>query len=106
MSDITAISPYLVIIAEHLRPDWDSDVLADAILATGTAGWAPARLLREFARLIADPDSGPRDLTYLAASPVRREPAVSRARNVPEYAAFREQLDAIPPLPEHRSGAA
>lgn len=106
-SQINAIAPYLVLVAEILRPAWDLDVLADAIIAAGQANWTPGRLLREYARLVADPDSGPRDLKHLAASPLRRDPeaASGRPRN-PAYAAFREQLDAMPPLPEHRSGAA
>lgn len=103
---ITSIAPYLVFIAEILKPDWDHDVLADAILAAATANWTPVRLLREYVRLVAGEDGSPWDLKRAAANPFERDPEAAvpsvRPRN-PEYAAFRERLDAMPPLPEHRS---
>lgn len=104
-SQIASIAPYLVLVAEVLKPDWDHDVLADAILAAATANWTPTRLLREYVRLVADEDGSPWDLKRAAADPCQRDPeaAVPRTRpRNPEYAAFRERLDAMPPLPEHR----
>jgi hypothetical protein len=105
VSPITDIAPYLVMVAEILKPDWDHDVLADAILAADIAGWGPPRLLREFARLVTDDDASPWDLKRAAAVPIAPRETGTRASKVPEYAAFRRKLDAMPPLPEHQPPA-
>ena len=103
---ILEITPYLVLTAEILKPDWDHDVLADAIIGAGQAGWTPGRLMREFAILVTSEDTSPWDLKRAAAAPTApREQTGTRAMKVPEYAAFRAQLAAIPPLPEHRTGS-
>jgi hypothetical protein len=103
---ITDIAPYLVLVAEVLKPDWDHDVLADSLLAADIAGWTPGRVLREFVNLVTSEDGSPRDLKRAAAVPLAPRETGTRASRVPEYAAFRAQLAAMPPLPEHRKDGA
>jgi hypothetical protein len=107
VSLIHDIAPHLVIIAEFLRPDWDFDVLGDAIIAAEMAGWTPGRLVRQVAALIADEDASPWDLKRLAADPFKPAPATTgtgRPKNA-EYLAAKAALTAKPPLPEHRRAA-
>ena len=106
MTVITDMAPYLVLVAEVLKPGWDHDVLADSILAADMAGWTPARLLREFVNLVTSEEGSPWDLKRAAAVPLAPREAGTRASRVPEYAAFRAQLAAMKPLPEHRKGGA
>ena len=106
MSDepvITAAPAELAGLACAMRPDWDRQAVADAILAAKHAGWTWDHVLAETVRLMRSPDGSPRDLRRAAASPLAREAGTDPGR-VPEVAALRAQLAAMPPLPEHRAG--
>lgn len=104
---VTGIQPavtQLLLLAEEMRPDWDHDVLADALIAAKIAGWSWIHQLRETVRLMCDEDASPWDLKRAAADPIRREPkpaASGQPRN-PAYLAARADVDSRPPLPEHR----
>jgi hypothetical protein len=65
--DIAAAPDELVALARAVRPAWDHDVLAAAILAARQAGWTWDRTLAETVRLMRDPDSSPWDLKRAAA---------------------------------------
>ncbi len=101
---ISAAPAELAALACAMRPDWDAEAVADAILAARHAGWTWDHVLAETVRLMRSPDGSPRDLRRAAADPLRREvpPGEGRPRN-PEYLAARERIAALPPLPEHRS---
>lgn len=70
-TDIQAAPGELVALARAVRPAWDHDVLAAAILAAKQAGWTWARTLAETVRLMNDPDGSPWDLKRAAADPFR-----------------------------------
>lgn len=107
MSGLRPAVPQLVALAAAMRTDWDSEDLDMAILAATQAGWEWERTAREVWRLLWTEDGSPASLRAACVSPLERVPRDQRRRERnPEYAAFREQLDAMPPLPEHRSGAA
>ena len=66
----TAIQPApaeLLALARAMRPDWDHDALAAAILAAKTAGWTWDHVLAETVRLMRDPAASPSDLRAAAA---------------------------------------
>ena len=65
--DIAAAPDELVALACVVRPAWDHDVLAAAILAAKSAGWTWDRTLAETVRLMRDPDGSPWDLKRAAA---------------------------------------
>ena len=67
-----AAEPQLIELARAVRPEWDHDVLASAILAARTAGWKWARTLTETVRLMNDPDGSPWDLKRACADPFHR----------------------------------
>lgn len=69
--DIRAAPDELLALARAVRPAWDHDVLAAAILAARTAGWTWDRVLAETVRLMRDPDGSPWDLKRAAADPFR-----------------------------------
>jgi hypothetical protein len=69
--DICAAPDELVALARAVRPHWDHDVLASAILAAKVAGWTWARTLTETVRLMCDADGSPFDLKAAAAHPFR-----------------------------------
>ena len=65
--DIQAAPDELLALAVAVRPAWDHDVLAAALLAARTAGWTWDRTLAETIRLMRDPDGSPWDLKRAAA---------------------------------------
>jgi hypothetical protein len=69
--DICAAPDELVALARKMRPHWDHDVLADAILAAKTAGWTWDRTLAETVRLMRKAEASPFDLRAAAAHPFR-----------------------------------
>lgn len=69
--------------ATALRADWDADQTTGALLAARHRGWAPCHALVVVARLLADPDSNPRDLLAAARDPIQRtEPARPEIREL------------------------
>lgn len=99
MTDIRQAPAALTWLAEEMRPDWNSDVLADALIAAKTAGWTWTHTLRETVRLLCDPNASPDDLRRAAAVALPRSTTTgTAARRVPEYAALREQLAAMKPV--------
>jgi hypothetical protein len=60
-------------LARAMRPEWDHDVLAAAIVAAKNAGWTWTRTFTETARMLTDEKASPWDLKHAAASPLRRE---------------------------------
>ena len=94
-AEITPIQPAareLVALARAMRPEWDHDVLASAIVAAKNAGWTWARTFAETARLLTDEHASPWDLKHAAASPVAREPQPGATERGAALA--RELLDA------------
>jgi hypothetical protein len=89
--DICAAPDELVALARVMRPHWDHDVLAAAILAAKSAGWTWDRTLAEVVRLMRSADASPFDLKAAAA-----DPFASTASRTPAWheraAAAREQL--------------
>ncbi len=71
--DIRAAPGELVALAAAMRPHWDHDVLAAALLAARQAGWSWDRTLAETIRLMRREDGSPWDLKRAAASPLHRE---------------------------------
>ena len=69
LPDIEAAPGELLALARAMRPAWDHDVLAAALLAARTAGWTWDRTLAETVRLMRDPDASPWDLKHAAADP-------------------------------------
>lgn len=67
--DICAAPDELVALARRMRPHWDHDVLAAALLAAKSAGWTWARTLTETVRLMCQVDASPFDLKAAAADP-------------------------------------
>lgn len=59
----------LLELARAMRPAWDHDVLAAAILAARNAGWTWDRTLAETVRLLRDPAGSPWDLKRATADP-------------------------------------
>jgi len=99
--------PQLLLLAEVCRPDWDCNVLADAITAAEIAGWSWDRILAETVRLIRSPEGSPWDLKRAAADPLKREEPAPKGRpRNPEYLAARAAIEAMDPLPEHRGHSA
>ncbi len=72
MTEIQAAPDELAALARAVRPAWDHDVLAAALLAAKSAGWTWDRTLAETVRLMRDPDGSPWDLRRAAADPFRR----------------------------------
>lgn len=70
--DIEAAPDELLALARAMRPAWDHDVLASALLAARTAGWTWDRTLAETIRLMRDPGGSPWDLKRAAADPFHR----------------------------------
>jgi len=58
-------------LARRMRPDWDHDVLANAILAAKNAGWTWEQVFRYVVRLVLRGDSDPAELRHAAANPIR-----------------------------------
>jgi hypothetical protein len=71
--DIQAAPDELLALARAMRPAWDHDVLAAALLAARQAGWTWDRVLAETVRLMRDRDGSPWDLKRAAASPLARD---------------------------------
>jgi hypothetical protein len=67
VSEIQAAPGELLALARAMRPAWDHDVLAAAILAAKNAGWSWDRTLGETVRLLRDPHGSPWDLRRAAA---------------------------------------
>jgi len=104
MTQTQAIAPYLALIAEILRPEWDQGVLGDALTAADAGGWTPQRLIREFTRLACSPDGTPGDLLNAAVKPARRRPGPAEIPLGAGHAAYHAELARLrakPPLPEH-----
>jgi hypothetical protein len=70
--DIAAAPDELLALARAVRPAWDHDILAAALLAAKTSGWTWDRTLAETVRLMRDPDGSPWDLKRAAADPFHR----------------------------------
>ena len=70
--DIHAAPDELLALAAAVRPAWDHDILAAALLAARQAGWTWDRTLAETVRLLRDPDGSPWDLKRAAADPFER----------------------------------
>jgi hypothetical protein len=70
--DICAAPDELLALARAVRPAWDHDILAAAILAAKNSGWTWDRTLAETVRLMRDPDGSPWDLKRAAADPFDR----------------------------------
>lgn len=70
--DIQAAPDELLALAAAMRPAWDRDVLAAALLAARQAGWTWARTLSETVRLMLAADGSPWDLKRAAADPFHR----------------------------------
>jgi hypothetical protein len=70
--DIQAAPDELLALARAVRPAWDHDTLAAAILAAKNSGWTWDRTLAETVRLMRDPDGSPWDLRRAAADPFSR----------------------------------
>ena len=70
--DIQAAPDELLALARAMRPAWDHDTLAAALLAAKAAGWSWDRTLAETVRLMRDPDGSPWDLRRAAADPFHR----------------------------------
>jgi hypothetical protein len=70
--DIQAAPDELLALAATMRPAWDCDVLAAALLAAKNAGWTWDRTLAETIRLMRKPDGSPWDLRRAAADPFHR----------------------------------
>jgi hypothetical protein len=62
----------LLALAKAMRPDWDHDVLAAAILAAKSAGWSWVRTFSVTVKLMAGEDASPWDLKHAAANPLER----------------------------------
>jgi hypothetical protein len=89
--DIAAAPDELVALARAVRPAWDHDVLAAAILAVRQAGWTWDRTLAETVRLMRDPDGSPWDLKRAGADPFHQSVSRTPAWH-DRAAAAREQL--------------
>ena len=83
----------LIELARAMRPEWDHDVLASAILAARNAGWTWTRTFAATARMLTDDHASPWDLKHAAASPFNRERAEPGATER-GAALARELLDA------------
>src|SRR6266571_4230218 len=70
--DICAAPDELLALARAVRPAWDCEILAAALLAAKSAGWTWDRTLAETVRLLRDPDGSPWDLKRAAADPFSR----------------------------------
>ena len=70
--DIQAAPDELLALAAAVRPAWDCDVLAAALLAARQAGWTWDRTLAETIQLMRKPDGSPWDLKRAAADPFHR----------------------------------
>ena len=70
--DIHAAPDELLALARAVRPAWDHDILAAALLAARQARWTWSRTLAETVRLMNDPDGSPWDLKRAAADPFER----------------------------------
>ena len=71
MTHIQNADRELIDLAVKMRPDWDRDDFAGALLAAKHAGWEDDLIFARVADLILDPDAAPRDLRAAAASPFR-----------------------------------
>lgn len=69
--DIRAAPDELLALARAMRPAWDHDVLAAALIAARQAGWTWDRTLAETVRLMRKADGSPWDLKRAAADPFR-----------------------------------
>lgn len=82
---IESAQPQLLELAEAMRgPDWARD-LGGALIAAKNAGWDWPKAFLAAARLMADPDAYPRDLTVSLRDPVRSaastgDPDAAKAR--------------------------
>lgn len=70
--DIQAAPDELLALARAVRPAWDCDILAAALLAARQAGWTWDRALAETVRLMRRPDGSPWDLKRAAADPFHK----------------------------------
>lgn len=70
--DICAAPDELLALARAVRPAWDCDILAAALLAAKNSGWTWDRTLAETVRLMRSPDGSPWDLKRATADPFTR----------------------------------
>lgn len=69
--------------ATALRRDWDPAETTGALIAARHRGWTPCHALVILARMLADPDSNPRDLLNATRDPIQRtEPARPEIREL------------------------
>jgi hypothetical protein len=88
---IHAAPDELLALARAVRPAWDHDILAAAVLAAKNSGWTWDRTLAETVRLMRDPDGSPWDLKRAAADPFeRRHPRTLPDADSPGVSAYRE----------------
>lgn len=66
---IQAAPDELLALARAVRPAWDHDILASALLAAKNSGWRWDRTLAETVRLMRDPAASPWDLKRATADP-------------------------------------
>lgn len=95
--DIHAAPDELLALARAVRPAWDHDTLAAALLAARQAGWTWDRTLAETVRLMRAADGSPWDLKRATADPFHRA-AVPPGTSERGAAMARELLDRPPPL--------
>lgn len=76
---IQAAPDELLALARAVRPAWDHDILAAALLAARQAGWTWERTLAETVRLMRDPGGSPWELRHAAADPFDRSTPVPGA---------------------------
>jgi hypothetical protein len=62
----------LVALASAARPDWDTVILGDALVACHQAGWPWTRTMRTVVDLLCEEGSAPRDLLAAARNPLKR----------------------------------
>ena len=72
-TDIQPAPAELLALARAMRPDWDHDVLAAALLAAKSAGWTWDRTLAEAIRLMRKEAGSPQELRHAAGRPARAD---------------------------------
>ena len=75
MTTIQPATQQLLDLAAEMRPGWDRDQLALALVACHNAGWDWTRTLTAAVRLLCDVKAVPHDLAVAARKPTDRVPA-------------------------------
>jgi|SRR6266581_8960616 len=95
MTEIQPAPDELVALARVMRPQWDHDVLAKAILAAKNAGWTWDHVLAETVRLMRKADASPFDLKAAAADPLRSDTSRAVADGTTAAARARDLYPAL-----------